>query len=66
MKITRQPKGMIQGMSLNYYRTGEVYDLAPSVAEYLIMEKCAIVEMRDRERNPVPKFGEDRRRRPEP
>ena len=63
VKITRQPVGKVQGMSLNYYRPGEVYDLAPSLAEYLIMEKYAIVEMRDRERNPIPKFGEDRRRR---
>jgi hypothetical protein len=63
VKITRQPVGMVQGMSLNYYRAGEVYDLAPSLAEYLIIEKYAIVEMRDRERNPIPNFGEDRRRR---
>ena len=64
VKITRQPAGVVQGLSLNYYRTGEVYDLAPSLAEYLIMEKYAILEMRDRERNPIPHFGEDRRRRP--
>jgi hypothetical protein len=64
VKITRQPKGMVQGLSLAYYRPGEVYDLAPSLAEYLIMEKYAIVEMRDRERNPIPHFGEERRRRP--
>jgi hypothetical protein len=63
VKITRQPVGKVQGMSLNYYRPGEVYDLPPSLAEYLIMEKYAIVEMRDRERNPIPHFGEDRRRR---
>jgi hypothetical protein len=56
--------GTVQGMSLNYYRAGEVYDVAPSLAEYLIMEQYAIVEMRDRERNPIPNFGEERRRRP--
>ena len=50
-------------MSLNYYRAGEVYDLPPSLAEYLVMEKYAIVEMRDRERSPAPRFGEERRRR---
>jgi hypothetical protein len=63
VKITRQPMGTVQGMSLNYYRAGEVYDLAPSLAEYLVMEKYAIVEMRDRERHPIPNFGEERRRR---
>jgi len=66
VRITRQPIGMVQGMSLNYYRAGEVYDLAPSLAEYLIMEKFAIVEMRNQERNPAPHFGEERRRRTYP
>ena len=60
VKITRQPIGMIQGMSLNYYRPGEVYELPPSLAEYLVMEKYAIVEMRDREKQQGP-AGEERR-----
>jgi hypothetical protein len=51
---------MVQGMSLSYYRPGEVYDLATSLAEYLIMEKCAIVEMRDRERQHGPVVEERR------
>ena len=63
VRITRQPIGMVQGMSLNYYRTGEVYELPPSLAEYLVMEKYAIVEMRDRERKPIP-IAEERRRQP--
>ena len=48
VRITRQPLGIVQGMSLNYYRTGEVYELPTSLAEYLVMEDYAIVEMRDR------------------
>lgn len=63
VKITRQPVGMIQGVSLNYYRPGEVYELPPSLAEYLVMEQYAILEMRDREKPPVP-IAEERRRRP--
>ena len=62
VRITRQPLGVIQGVSLKYYRQGEVYDLPPPLAEYLVMEKCAIFEMRDRERVPVP-VEFDRRRR---
>ena len=62
VRITRQPIGIVQGMSLNYYRPGEVYDLPSSLAEYLVMEKCAIVEMRDRHSTPVP-VAEERRRR---
>ena len=63
VRITRQPIGMVQGMSLNYYRTGEVYELPPSLAEYLVMERYAIVEMRDRERKPIA-ITEERRRQP--
>ena len=64
VRITRQPIGMVQGMSLNYYRAGEVYELPPSLAEYLVMEKYAIVEMRDRERKPPINLTEERRRQP--
>jgi len=60
VKITRQPIGMIQGMSLNYYRPGEVYDLPPSLAEYLVMEEYAIVEMRVREKQHA-RVAEERR-----
>jgi hypothetical protein len=61
VKITRQPTGVVQGMSLRYYKPGEVYELPPSLAEFLVMEKYAIVEMRDRHGKPVP-VAEDRRR----
>ena len=64
VKITRRPVGTVQGMSLNYYRPGEVYELPPSLAEYLVMQKYAIVEMRDRERKPPIPVTEERRRQP--
>ena len=58
VRITRQPLGVVQGMSLKYYRPGEVYELPPSLAEYLVMEDFAIFEMRDRQ---VPVEHERRR-----
>ena len=63
VRITRQPRGTIQGLSLNYYRLGEVYDLPQSLAEYLVMEQYAIIEMRHRDRENLP-VAEERRRRP--
>ncbi len=60
VRITRQPSGVVQGMSLNYYRPGEVYDLSPSLAEYLVMEKYAIIEMRDRAQHHRPVVEERR------
>ncbi len=50
VRITRQPIGVVQGVSLKHYRLGEVYELPPSLAEYLVMEQFAIFEMRDRDR----------------
>lgn len=58
VRITRQPLGVVQGMSLKYYRPGEVYELPPSLAEYLVVEDFAIFEMRDRQ---VPVEHERRR-----
>ena len=52
---------MVQGMSLNYYRPGEVYELPPSLAEYLVMEEYAILEMRNREKAHAPVVEERRR-----
>ena len=63
VRITRQPMGIIQGVSLRHYRPGEVYELPPALAEYLVMERYAIFEMRVREKLPMP-VAEDRRRRP--
>jgi hypothetical protein len=62
VRITRQPPGFIQGLSLKHYRAGEVYELPPALAEYLVMEQFAIFEMRDRDKPAVP-AAEDRRRR---
>ena len=62
VRITRQPIGVVQGVSLKYYRPGEVYELPPSLAEYLVMEQYAIFEMRDRDRPHVPVAVERRRR----
>ena len=62
VKITRRPYGVVNGMSLSYYRPGEVYDLPATLAEYLVMEHYAILEMRDRDK-PQPRVEVERRRR---
>jgi len=62
VRIIDRPDGAINGVSLKYYRPGEVYDLPPAIAEYLVMEKCAIFEMRDHER-PASEVAVERRRR---
>ena len=62
VKITRRPMGLINGVSLKYYRPGEVYDLPPTLAEFLVMEDYAILEMRDYDKPAVPVEVERRRR----
>lgn len=61
----RQPHGSVSGVSLSAYRPGEVYDIPAMLAEYLVVEELAILEMRDsnREREPIEIAVERRRRR---
>jgi hypothetical protein len=59
--MARQPTGSFQGLPLHSYHPGQVYDLPASLAEYLVVERFAIVEMR-REQKPPP-LGLDRRRK---
>ncbi len=61
VKITRRPYGFINGVSLSYYRPGVVYDLPPTLAEYLVMEDYAILEMRVDDKPPVAVQVERRR-----
>jgi len=38
-------------MSLHYYHPGIAYDVAPELAEYLVAEGFASIEMRTRQRS---------------
>ena len=51
VRITRPPRGVVDGMSLHYYHSGEAYDVAPELAEYLVVEGFASIEMRQRQRS---------------
>ncbi len=48
VRIIREPLGTLNGSALSGYRIGEVYDLPVIVADYLVVEGFAIVEMRQR------------------
>jgi hypothetical protein len=60
VRIIRQPQGTVSGVSLRSYRPGEVYDISSTLADYLILEEYAILEMRNRESR-VPVAVERRR-----
>jgi hypothetical protein len=61
VRITRPPRGVVDGMSLHYYHPGEAYDVTPQLAEYLVAEGYASIEMRQRQRSTRPR-SQDRRR----
>jgi hypothetical protein len=62
VRILRELHGVVDGMSLHYYHAGCVYDLAPQLAEYLVAEGFARVEMRRSQRSSRPRHHERRRR----
>ena len=51
VRVIRQPQGVIDGIQLGHYRPGQTYDLAPSLADYLVLEGCALLEMRRGQRS---------------
>lgn len=63
VRITRAPRGVVDGMSLHYYHAGEAYDVTPELAEYLVAEGFASIEMRQRQRSSRPRSHDRRRMR---
>jgi len=51
VRITRAPRGIVDGMSLHYYHAGQTYDVASQLGEYLVAEGFAAIEMRHRVRS---------------
>ena len=51
VRITHEPRGTVDGMSLRYYHEGAVYDVSTRLAEYLVADGCAVIEMRERQRS---------------
>jgi hypothetical protein len=63
VRIVKRPTGTLDGMALKRYVPGEVYDLSPGVADFLILEGFARPEMRSGTRSRVRvKKKPDRRR----
>lgn len=63
VRITHEPRGVVDGMSLHYYHEGGVYDVSPRLAEYLVADGCAVIEMRERQRSNRIRSNDRRRRR---
>jgi hypothetical protein len=46
VRIVKRPNGRVDGMALRRFVPGEVYDVSPTVADYLVVEGFAKPEMR--------------------
>ena len=46
ISIIKQPAGIVGGCALDHYRPGRVYDVAASLANYLVAEGFAVFDRR--------------------
>jgi hypothetical protein len=60
--IVKRPNGTVDGIALKRYTPGEIYDLSPSVADYLVIQGFALPEMRQGRKATVKKKSDRRRR----
>ncbi len=60
VRVIKQPSGRVNGLELSYYKPGRTYELTPALADYLVMEGYAVIEMR-RERRSFRARRTDRR-----
>jgi hypothetical protein len=51
VRMSGQPTGTVDGISLRHYHPGRCYDLPPSLAQYLVAEGFGIFEMRHHARS---------------
>jgi hypothetical protein len=61
VRIFRRSIENVGGVSLRHYRAGQVYDLPPTLANYLVAQGLATFEMRSE--NPKPPNQVERRRK---
>lgn len=66
VRILRQSYGSIHGVSLKWYRRGQVYDMPATLAAYVVAEGLGIVEMRADQQASQPFYPERRRNAPSP
>jgi hypothetical protein len=50
IRIVKDTAGTVSGIALDRYQRGRVYDVGAGIAEYLVAEGFAIVEMRNQDR----------------
>jgi len=62
VRILRQVIGNVGGVSLRHYHVGQVYDVPPNLANYMVAQGLAAFEMRSQQTFPRPPDQERRRK----
>ena len=47
LRIVKKPPSDFEGISLSFYRVGAVYDITPTLANYLVAEGYGEIELRE-------------------
>jgi len=63
VRVVRQPGGTVNGISLDRYKVGQTYEMDPLLADYLVVNGFAMVEMRRGQRSRRPRLHDRRRNR---
>ena len=63
VRIIKQPVGQVDGISLRLYHPGKTYDVPATLADYLVMQGYATIEMRKRTRSHRPRPTDRRGRK---
>lgn len=61
VRIVKLPPGVFEGISLRLYRVGSVYEITPTLANYLVAEGYGEIELRGDRPSHVPPV--DRRKK---
>lgn len=61
VRIIEQPAGMVHGINLRCYHVGRTYEMAPTLANYLVIEGFALFEMRHDAKRPAARIEQHRR-----
>jgi hypothetical protein len=61
IRVVRQPVGTVNGVALRNYKLGRTYEPEPSLADYLVLNGYAIIEMRKSARSRRMRPNERRR-----
>ena len=61
IRILRQAVGHVNVVSLRHYRANQVYEVPPSLANYMVADGLALFEMRNAQRRSIVRATGDRR-----